>query len=84
MTEADYICLSAQRMPEVNLDLPSGRSGYREERDGSFISHHLQTFAESIIMNVGGPYGEGCSPPVKRMGVGGPIVCAWQHTRQVG
>jgi hypothetical protein len=42
-------------MYEVNLILPSNRLGYREARDGSFISPHLTTFVESIIMNVGGP-----------------------------
>ena len=40
------------------LVLPHDRSGYREERDGSDISHHLNTFVESITMNVGGPYVE--------------------------
>jgi hypothetical protein len=40
------------------LVLPLSRSGYREERDGSKISHHLNTFTESIAMNVGGPYVE--------------------------
>jgi hypothetical protein len=40
------------------LELPSDQSGYREERDGSWVSHHLTTFVESIAMNVGGPYVE--------------------------
>jgi hypothetical protein len=65
-------------------DLPSVWSGYREEWDWSLISRHLHTSVEYIIVNVGGPCGEGSSPPVKRMGVGGSIVCAWQHMCQVG
>jgi hypothetical protein len=73
MTEADYIQLSAQRMLKATC-VPFSRSGYRKARDGSTISHHLHASAESIIMNVGGPYAEGCSPPVNHMGVGGPIV----------
>jgi hypothetical protein len=35
-------------------------------------------------MNVGGPYGEGCSPPMKRMGVGGPIVLGARESRVQG
>jgi hypothetical protein len=37
------------------------------------ISHDLRAFAECVIVNVGGPCGEGCSPPMNRMGVGGVI-----------
>jgi hypothetical protein len=61
--------------------LPSARSGYREERDWSELSHHLHTPAKYIIVNVGGPCGEGSSPPMKRMGVGGSIVGAPRGTR---
>jgi hypothetical protein len=43
-------------------DLPSYRSGYRKERDGSIQSHHLQASAEDISVNVGGPYIEGAVP----------------------
>ena len=56
------------------LSVPCSRSGYCEEQDWSKISHHLQTFVESIIMNVGGPYAERCSPAMNHRGVGGPIV----------
>jgi hypothetical protein len=35
-------------------------------------------------MNVGGPCGEGCSPPVRRMGVGGPIVVRARESRVQG
>jgi hypothetical protein len=35
-------------------------------------------------MNVGGPYGEGCSPPVKRMGVGAAIVLGARESRVHG
>jgi hypothetical protein len=55
-------------------DLPADRSGYREERDGSDVSHRLKVTGEGISVNVGGPCGEGCCPPMKRMGVGGVIV----------
>jgi hypothetical protein len=65
-------------------DLPSHRSGYREERDGSPISHHLQASGEDISVNVGGPCGEGCSPPWKRMGVGAAIVLGARESRVQG
>ena len=74
----------AQRMSGVNWVLPPDRSGYREERDGSGISHHLNTFAESIIMNVGGPSVEECGPPVKPMGVGAAIVVGARESRVQG
>jgi hypothetical protein len=64
--------------------LPSVWSGYREERDGSFISHHLHTSVEYVIVNVGGPCGEGSSPPVKRVGVGGFIVVGARESRVHG
>ena len=54
-------------------EIPADRSGYREERDGSDVSHRLQVTAEGISVNVGGPGGEGCRPPMKRLGVGGAI-----------
>ena len=38
------------------------------------ISHDLRAVAECVMVNVGGPCGEGSRPPLKRMGVGG--VCA--------
>jgi hypothetical protein len=38
------------------------------------MSHDLRAFAECVMVNVGGPGGEGCRPPLKRMGVGGAIV----------
>ena len=69
-----------QRLPGLSSD----RSGYREERKGSFISRHLQTSAEFIAMNVGGPYGELSSPAMKRMGVGGPIVVRARESRVHG
>jgi hypothetical protein len=55
-------------------ELPVVQSGFRKERIGLVVSRHLNTLAEYIVVNVGGPCGEGSSPPVKRMGVGGPIV----------
>ena len=35
-------------------------------------------------MNVGGPYAEGSSPPVKRMGVGAAIVLGARESRVQG
>jgi hypothetical protein len=64
--------------------LPCPRSGFRKERIGSVRSHYLTVLAESTYVNVGGPYGEGSSPPMKRMGGGGPIGRAWQHASQAG
>jgi hypothetical protein len=64
--------------------LPSDRSGFRDERHGSGISHHLNTSVECIMVNVGGSCGEGCSPPVKRMGVGGVIVLGGRESRPHG
>jgi hypothetical protein len=64
--------------------LPSNRSGFREERLGSVISHHLNTSVEYIVVNVGGPYVEGSSPPVKRMGGGGSIVVGGRESRLHG
>ena len=51
--------------------LPADRSGDREEREGSAVSHRLKVTGEGIRVNVGGPGGEGCCPPLKRLGVGG-------------
>jgi hypothetical protein len=36
------------------------------------------------MVNVGGPCGEGCSPPVKRMGVGAAIVLGARESRAQG
>jgi hypothetical protein len=46
--------------------------------------HHLTTFAESIAMNVGGPYGERCSPAMKHRGVGAAIVVRARESRVQG
>jgi hypothetical protein len=43
-------------------DLPPDQSGYRDERDWSIISRHLQASAEDIDVNVGGPCMEGAVP----------------------
>jgi hypothetical protein len=48
------------------------------------ISHHLRASVEDIIVNVGGPCGEGCSPPMNRMGVGGAIVLGARESRIQG
>ncbi len=65
-------------------DLPADRSGFRDERLGSHLSPHLKVSAEYIIVNVGGPCGEGCSPPMKRMGVGAAIVLGARESRVHG
>jgi hypothetical protein len=62
---------------------PHDRSGFRKERLGLLRSHHRRMFAESIITNVGGPRGEGGSPPKKRMGVGAiRVVGGWESQPQ--
>jgi len=65
-------------------ELPSDRSGFREERLGSQISPHLNTSVECTVVNVGGPCGEGSSPPVKRVGVGGVVVLGGRESRLQG
>jgi hypothetical protein len=64
--------------------LPSDRLGFREERLGSSINPHLRASAEYITVNVGGPCGEGSSPPMKHMGVGGAIVLGGRESRPHG
>src|SRR5918998_185649 len=51
---------------------------------GCRANRHLHDLAESIIMNVGGPCGEGCSPPMKRTGVGAAIVLGARESRVHG
>jgi hypothetical protein len=51
---------------------------------GCWVNRHLHDLAESITMNVGGPCGEGCRPPMKRTGVGGPIVLGARESRVQG
>jgi hypothetical protein len=55
--------------------LPSGRPGFREERIGSQISHHLRTSAEYIIVS---------SPLMTCQGVGGVIVLGGRESRLHG
>jgi hypothetical protein len=83
MTKTDYSSGSVNKDIRGEPDLPSDRSGYREERDWLSHNRHLHDLVEFILVNVGGPCGEGSSPPVKRMGVGGPIVVrAWESHAQ--
>jgi hypothetical protein len=65
-------------------ELPADRSGFRKERLGSVISSHLNASVEYIAANVGGPYVEGSSPPMKRVGVGGVIVLGGRESRLQG
>ena len=69
---------------EGKPEVPSVWSGFRNERIGSGISHHLHTSVEYVTVNVGGPCGEGSSPPVKRMGVGAAIVLGARESRVHG
>jgi hypothetical protein len=66
--------------------LPSGRPGFREERIGSQISHHLRTSAEYIIVNVGGSdmNVKVSSPPMTCQSVGGVIVLGGRESRLHG
>jgi hypothetical protein len=84
MTEAWYYHVQARKDVRGQLVLPSDRSGYREERDWSRISHHLTTFVESITMNVGGLHGEMSSPSTKRVSVGAAIVLGARESRVQG
>ena len=80
MTEAGDSSLPAKKDVNGKPELPVVRPGFREERLGSRMSCHLRASVEYITVNVGGPCGEGCSPPMKRMGVGGPIVVGAQES----
>jgi hypothetical protein len=66
--------------------LPSDRSGFRKERIGSMISHHLRASAEYIIVNVGGSgmNAKVSSPPTTYQSVGGPIVVRGRESRLHG
>jgi hypothetical protein len=64
--------------------LPSGRSGFREERIGSDISLHLRASVEYIVVNVGGSHMEMSSPSMKYASVGGPIVVGGRESRLHG
>jgi hypothetical protein len=75
---------SSQKDDRGQPGLPSVRSGFRKERLGSLISSHLSASVEYIIVNVGGPYVEGSIPPMKPMGVGGPIVVGGRESRLQG
>jgi hypothetical protein len=64
--------------------LPSGRSGFREERIGSYVSHHLNTSVEYSVVNVGGSHMEMSSPSMKYASVGGVIVLGGRESRLQG
>jgi hypothetical protein len=85
MAKAGHELSQPKRLLGVTC-LPPDRSGFREERLGSVISHHLTTFVESTIMNVGGSgmNAKVSSPPMKRMGVGGVIVLGGWESRLQG
>jgi hypothetical protein len=80
--------MTSPKIPEVNLTYPLGGRDTAKSGMGCWENRHLHDLVESIIMNVGGPYVEVSSPPVKRMGVGAVIVlraresCAHGEGRQ--
>jgi hypothetical protein len=53
------------------LRVPSLRSGYRKERMGIVVSHHLRDSAEVNDVNVGGSPVEMSRPSTKPVSVGG-------------
>jgi hypothetical protein len=67
-------------------DVPSVRLGFRKERLGSAISHHLSAFAEYIVVNVGGSGMDAkvSSPPMTYQSVGGVIVLGGRESRLQG
>jgi hypothetical protein len=65
-------------------ELPSDRSGFREERIGSIISSHLSALVEYIVVNVGGSHMEMSSPSMKYASVGGLIVVRGRESRLQG
>jgi hypothetical protein len=67
-------------------DVPSGRSGFRDERLGSIISPHLRASVEYIVVNVGGSGMDAkvSSPPMTYQSVGGPIVVGGRESRLHG
>jgi hypothetical protein len=67
-----------------HLNIPGLQSGDREEREGLSDNRHLHDSAESISVNVGGSWGEGCSSPLNPMSVGGPIVVRVRESRVQG
>jgi hypothetical protein len=84
MSEVVITWLTTKKDGRGQPDVPSARSGFREERLGSLISHHLNASVEYIIVNVGGLCVEGYSPPLKRMGVGAAIVLGARESRVQG
>jgi hypothetical protein len=67
-------------------ELPSVRSGFRDERLGSIISLHLRASAEYIVVNVGGSGMDAkvSSPPMTYRSVGGVIVLGGRESRLHG
>jgi hypothetical protein len=67
-------------------DLPSVQSGFRDERLGSIISHHLNASVECIVVNVGGSgmNAKVSSPPMTYQSVGGVIVLGGRESRLHG
>jgi hypothetical protein len=65
-------------------ELPRHRSGFPNEGIGSSGDRHLNDFAESVDVNVGGSHMEMSSPSMKYASVGGPIVVRGRESRLQG
>ena len=67
-------------------EIPADRSGFRKERIGSQVSHHLRASVEYIVVNVGGSGMDGkvSSPPMTYQSVGGSIVVGARESRVHG
>jgi hypothetical protein len=80
--------LSCASLKEVRgqPDIPADRSGFRDERLGSMMSHHLTTSVEYIVVNVGGSGMDAkvSSPPMPYQSVGGVIVLGGRASRLQG
>jgi hypothetical protein len=78
--------ISSQKDVSGKPELPADRSGFREERLGSTESHHLNTSAEYIVVNVGGSgmNAKVSSPPMTYQSVGGVIVLGGRESRLHG
>jgi hypothetical protein len=70
----DVVCTDTEAVADIDPrqqvgadtpSLPCSQSGFRKERIGSDISHHLRDLAESTYVNVGGSFMEVSRPPKK-------------------
>jgi hypothetical protein len=83
-TETGYTSVPCPKDEASNLDIPCLRSGFRNERLGSFGNRCLRYFAECIGVNVGGSHMEMSNPSMKYASVGGVIVLGRRESRLHG